>query len=192
MKITSDILNGAVRHDQKCQRMVYEAFKNEMFQVCRRYATDEFNAKDMFQEGFIKVFKDLHQFDARKGALGAWMRKVMVNTCLQNIRKNKRWKKTVEITPVLGEDMASVDAILHDLALKDIYGLLKNMPEGYRMVFNLYLIEGYSHKEIADNLGCTESTSKSQLYKAKNWMRLKLIELDPTIGYKYGPKVAQG
>lgn len=160
--------------------------------VCRRFSADDSIAKDMFQEGFIRIFKDLSQYDSAKGDLGAWMRKVMVNSCLQHIRKHKKWRATVEIAPGLHEDLSYMDTVLSDLSMQEIKDLIDQMPEGYRIVFNLYLIEGYSHKEIAEALDCSTSTSKSQLFKAKSWMRRKLLDLDPTLGLRYGQQVAQG
>lgn len=192
MDITAEILNAASKGNSRAQRIIYDEFKKELFQVCRRYTVDDASAKDMFQEGFIHIYRDLYQFDPQKGSLRPWLRKVMVNSCLQYIRANKKRKGTVEIGQVVSEDLSYFDHVISNLSLKEILKLIQQMPEGYRTVFNLYLIDGYSHKEIAKTLEVSVNTSKTQLFKAKQWMREKLIILDPSLETKYGRQVAQG
>ncbi len=192
MEFSPEILNKIKKGHPGAQRILYDAFKMELFNVCRRYSSDESTAKDMFQEGFIKIYKDFHQFNIQRGTVRSWVRKVMVNAALQHLRSNKKWNGRMEINGIPKEDLSYSDNILDSLSMKEIQKLIAEMPDGYKMVFNMYLIEGFSHREIAEMLDITESTSKSQLYKSKQWMRNKLVELDPGLQKEYGRQVAQG
>lgn len=169
-------LDQAIQAAQKgnpvAQRYLYDAYKVPLFTVCLRYSRDRSEAEDILQEGFIKIFKDLKQYTG-KGAIGAWMRKVMVNTALQYIRKWKKdWKH--EDSADYQNAFHSSAKVFQQLGLEELTKLIQQLPPGYKMVFNLYVIEGYSHKEIAALLGINESTSKTQLFKAKAALR-KLI-----------------
>ncbi len=156
------------------QRYLYEQYKIPLFTVCLRYSRDKSEAEDILQEGFIKIFKDLDQY-AGKGAIGAWMRKVMVNTALQYIRKWKKdWKHAD--THDYQEAFQTSEIAFQNLGLEELTRLIQQLPNGYKVVFNLYVIEGYSHKEIGELLGISESTSKTQLFKAKATLKKKLIE----------------
>jgi len=166
------LVKGCLGGDRHSQRALYERFKVPMFRLCLRYAKDGPEAEDLLQEGFIKVFSDLHQFKHR-GALGGWIRRVMVNIALQHIRKNKQLFTNVEIETM--EDRHSTDEnIFAELGAKNLTKMIQQLPPGYRAVFNMYVIEGYSHKEIADQLNISENTSKSQLSKAKATLRKRL------------------
>ena len=154
-------------------KALYEQYKVPMFRLCLRYAQDYPEAEDMLQEGFIQVFKDLHQFNA-SGPLGGWIRRVMVNKALQIIRKRKRLFSTVELQEAAEQESTNED-VFAQLNAKALTKLIQQLPAGYRMVFNMYVIEGYSHSEIAELLGISASTSKTQLFKAKASLR-KMLE----------------
>ena len=156
------------------QKELYEAYKVNLYVLCQRYFADLEDAKDVLQEGFIKVFRDLHQFDAAKGHVSSWIKKVFVNTCLEKLRKKK-----LDFQKIDDHDYEVVydPCIISDLNLKDLTKMIQKLPIGYRTVFNLYVIEGYNHQEIADQLGISESTSKTQLMKAKNMLRLRLEDV---------------
>lgn len=143
-----------------------------MFRLCLRYAGDHAEAEDLLQDGFIKVFNDLHQFSF-KGALGGWVRKVILNVALQHVRKKHRMFQVTE-TDVVVNQISADDNIISDLHAETLTKLIQKLPPGYRAVFNLYAIEGYSHLEIADMLGIEEGTSKSQLSKAKATLRVMI------------------
>ncbi len=166
------LVKGCLRGDRHSQRSLYEQYKVPMFRLCLRYAKDRHEAEDLLQEGFIKVFSDLHQFSHR-GALGGWIRRVMVNVALQHIRKNKQLFTTIEIESI-GDNHATDEIIFSELGAKNLTKMIQQLPPGYRTVFNMYVIEGYSHKEIADQLSISENTSKSQLSKAKASLRKRL------------------
>lgn len=140
-----------------------------MMGVCMRYADSRQEAEDVLQEGFIKVFEKIGQWTG-SGPLGGWIRTVMVNTALTHIRSTKKWKDGADIEAAEELDAADIDAVsrMNEQALLK---LIESMPTGYRTVFNLFAVEGYSHKEIADSMGITENTSKTQFLKAKNWLK---------------------
>jgi RNA polymerase sigma-70 factor (ECF subfamily) len=150
--------------------------------LCLRYANDYDEAQDLFQDGFVKVFRKLDLYNG-KGPLGAWIRRTMANNALDHLRKAKRdqqhvldfQKEFLQDEVHFDEDFDSDES--ETLSAAVIMELIKEMPMGYRAVFNMYAVEEYTHKEIADHLGITESTSKTQYRKAKAYMR-KLIEIE--------------
>ncbi len=168
----SEIIASSIKGDQKAQRYLYEKYKVSMFIICQRYARDRSEAEDILQEGFIKIFRDLKQYSG-KGALGGWMRRVMVNAALQYLRK---WKREFLFTNV--EDSQSIlhapETVHSKLGAEELTLLIQRLPLGYRTIFNLYVVEGYPHKEIAEKLGISENTSKTQLRKAKASLRTML------------------
>lgn len=167
------LVKGCIKKDAKAQRQLYDLYKVPLFRVCLRYAKDRLEAEDMLQDGFIKIFSDIHQYRG-DGALGGWLRRVMVNIALQHLRKQKKYTDTVEIETIADTHQAG-EHILSDLRAKALTQLIQKLPAGYRAVFNMYVIEGYSHKEIAALMNFTTGTSKSQLSKAKAMLR-KMLE----------------
>ncbi len=164
----SEIVDGCLRGEAKWQKILFEKYYGKMLAVCQRYSKNRDEAKDILQDGYIKVFQKLDQFN-RNSTLDAWIRRVMVNTAIDYYRKTSS-------TPVMQEmDEAGAISGQHDVisdlnhaALLDV---LQQLPPGYKMVFNMYVIEGYSHKEIAEMLHISEGTSKSQLGKAKIYLQ---------------------
>lgn len=167
------IIQGCIKGDHKEQKLLYEKFKVPMFRICLRYAQDRAEAEDMLQDGFIKVFSDLHQYSG-KGALGGWIRRVMVNVALQHIRRKKNLFSPIEIEKV-ADNYNTGEDVFATIGAKALIKMVQGLPPGYRTVFNLFVIEGYSHQEIADQLNISVNTSKSQLSKAKASLR-KLLE----------------
>ncbi len=164
---------AAKKGNPVAQRYLYEQYKIPLFTVCLRYSRDRSEAEDILQEGFIKIFKDLNQYEG-KGAIGAWMRKVMVNTALQYIRKWKKDWKHVD-SQDYKEAFQTSEIAFQNLGLEEITHMIQQLPNGYKVVFNLYVVEGYSHKEIGVLLGINENTSKSQLFKAKAALKKQII-----------------
>ena len=166
------IIAASIKGDEQAQRYLYEKFKVARFGICLRYARDRSEAEDILQEGFIKIFKDLKQYNG-KGSLGGWMRRVMVNAALQYLRKWKREFLHVNVE----ENQANLEApaiVYSKLGADELTLLIQRLPLGYRTIFNLYVVEGYPHKEIAEKLGISENTSKTQLRKAKAALRAML------------------
>lgn len=144
-----------------------------MFRLCLRYARDRAEAEDLLQEGFVRVFTDLHQYSSQ-GALGGWVRRVILNVALQHVRRQQRLFPVVEVD-AYASHLPSGDDIVAHLNAEALTQFIQQLPPGYRAVFNLYVVEGYAHKEIADMLGIGVGTSKSQLSKAKAMLR-KMLE----------------
>jgi len=164
-KLVELCING----DDLAQKMLYESHKVKMFMICLRYSNDKSEAEDMLQEGFIKIYKDLKQYKGT-GSLGAWMSRVMVHAALSYLRK---WKGKYMF---LEENLHSYsytapENTYANIGAKEITNMIQLLPQGYKTVFNLYVIDGYSHKEIADMLDISESTSKTQLFKAKKTLK---------------------
>ena len=160
----TDLIKGCIGGDRRMQEALYNRFSPRMYAVCLRYAGNAEEAEDILQEGFIKIFKKLDTFRS-EGSFEGWIRRIFVNTAIEHFRR-KRYLQTVsekEENTIEGKDIS----VLDKLAAKDILALIKELSPGYRTVFNMYVVEGYTHKEIADMLGISEGTSKSQLSRAK-------------------------
>lgn len=169
MKEDLNILEGCKKGDQKAQALLYHRYKAKLFVLCLRYADSYEEAEDFLQDGFIHIFKDLYRFQPF-GSLEAWMRKVVVNVALQHIRKKRRLFQTTEISPMISQ-LESNENPFSDLSAKNLIRMIQTLPTGYRTVFNLFVIEGYSHQEIGELLEISEGTSKSQLSRAKAVLR---------------------
>lgn len=152
------------RGDPKAQRQLYDRYAPRMLGVCMRYVGDHATAEDVLVEGFMKVFDKIGQFKS-EGSFEGWMRRIMVNESLGYLRTRRR----IQEVAILDEAQDVVGSSLADEALNtgEMLRMIDTLPPGYRTVFNLYAIEGYAHAEIAEKLGITESTSKSQLHRAR-------------------------
>ncbi|MBN8678512.1 MAG: RNA polymerase sigma factor [Chitinophagales bacterium] len=159
-----ELIRGCLRGSAQCQRDLYERFAGKMYAVCLRYARTREDAADILQEGFLKVFTKLDQFQFQ-GSFEGWIRRVMVNTALRAYQKQRYdYEQTgFERMPDMPVDPDAVSM----LSEAELMNLVRKLPDGYRAVFNLVAIEGYSHAEAADMLGIQESTSRSQLTKAR-------------------------
>jgi len=168
----SDLIKGCIEGDAQMQRLLYDQFSPKMYGVCLRYTENTEDANDVMQEGFIKVYKSLSKFRA-EGSFEGWIRRIFINTSIEHYRKKVKLYNVTEVQENTIED-SELDA-LDSLATKDILNIVNKLSPGYKQVFNLHVVEGYSHKEIADLLGITEGTSKSQLARAKGVLK-KMIE----------------
>lgn len=168
----TDLIQGCINGDRQMQQLLYNKFSSKMYGVCLRYAGNEDDANDLLQEGFIKIFKNLSKFRS-EGSFEGWIRRIFVNTSIEHYRKKVKLYNVTEVQEDIIEDN-ELDA-LDLLAAKDIIKIVNELSPGYKAVFNMHVIEGYSHKEIAEILGITEGTSKSQLARAKSVLK-KLVE----------------
>ncbi len=173
MSAEKEWLEGSLRGDRRAQRALYDAYKTQMFRLCLRYARDHSEAEDMLQEGFIRVFKDLSQYRG-DGPLGGWIRKAMIHAALQHLRRERRFLVTDEIESI-SETHEDQDTIFSHLDAKALTQMIQQLPPGYRAVFNLYVVEGFTHPEIAEQLEISVGASKSQLFKAKAMLK-NLVE----------------
>ncbi|MEO6903913.1 MAG: RNA polymerase sigma factor [Bacteroidia bacterium] len=165
------IVEGCINKNAVAQKHLYEKYVRKMMGICLRYCDSTEEAEDVVQNGFISVFGNIHSFKAT-GSLEGWIRRIMVNTALTNIRKNKKLKNNIELDHV--EFLLPSTQVTDEFAAKDLLKLIQTLPLGFRTVFNLYAIEGYSHKEIGEMLNISEGTSKSQYSRAKAHLQ-KLI-----------------
>ncbi|MFA6335446.1 MAG: sigma-70 family RNA polymerase sigma factor [Bacteroidales bacterium] len=176
-----ELIAGCKRRDQKAQRELYAAYAPGMMSVCRRYVNDPVTAQDILQDGFVKVFTKIDTYSG-KGAFAGWIRRIFVTTSLEYLRRNGFLKLRVPIDesgPV--EDEISTTVLSH-LTAEDLLACIAKLPTGYRTVFNLYVIEGYSHNEIAKMLNIKESSSQSQLTRAR---RILQKNVQSIIGQDY-------
>lgn len=153
------------------QELFYKKFSPKMYGVCLRYSGNVEDANDLLQEGFIKIFNNLEKFRG-EGSFEGWIRRIFVNTSIEHFRKKVKLYNVTEVQENTIEDVEL--NILDSMAEKDIIFLVNELAPGYKAVFNMHVIEGYSHKEIADILGITEGTSKSQLARAKGVLKKSL------------------
>ena len=160
------LVKGCVRKDRVAQKNFYQRFCGKMMGVCLRYADSRDEAQDILQESFIKIFDKIETFSG-KGSLEGWVRRIVVNQALDNYRKNKMHKKNIDLADVAYQ-VEDDEKIMDSFAAEDLLGVIRKLPTGFRTVFNLYAIEGYSHKEIAAQLNISESTSKSQYSRARS------------------------
>lgn len=164
------------QNDRKAQAELYQLYASKMYAVCLRYARDNFEAEDMLQQGFIKVFNKGAQFEGT-GVLEGWIRRIMVNTAIETYRRNKITFVSVESEAAISTADSSHFSLGH-MDYKDLLKLVQELPIGYRTVFNLYAIEGYSHREIAEMLNISEGNSKSQLSRARAWLRERILKME--------------
>ena len=166
------LVKECVKENAKAQHMLFERFSRKMLGVCLRYSKKLEEAEDVLQDGFVKVFSNLKDF-TNEGSLEGWIRRIMVNTALDAIRKNTKFLKDISID-VVDFQIGNNDYTIEKMNAEDLLSLINSMPEGYKVVFNMYAIEGYKHNDIATTLGISESTSKSQYLRAKAYLRAKL------------------
>ncbi len=168
------MLAGTIKNNAAAQEALYDRYSPRMLAVCYRFAKSREDAEDMLQEGFIKIFTQLHQY-RNEGALEGWIRRIIVHTCINVLKKNKKFSETVDLIHAhafhTNEDM--VPSIMQ---AKQVVECIRMLPLGYKTVLNLYAIEGYSHKEIGNMLDIEESTSRSQYTRAKAMLEEILVK----------------
>lgn len=161
--------------DSSAQEVLYNRYVNKMLRTCLRYMQNEYDAEDMMVGAFVKVFKNIEKFEFRgSGSLEGWIKRIMINECLMALRKKKKEKVGLD---TVANQLRSTEDTNGKLNAEEIYKAVLTLPNGYRTVFNMYAIEGYSHKEIAEKLGISENTSKSQLSKARASLTKKITKL---------------
>lgn len=167
----SELVQGCLAGDRRYQEHLYTRFARRMYAVCLRYARHQLEAQDLMQEGFIRVFEKLPTF-RMDGSLEGWVRRIMVHTAINQYRKKafQQERFGLEHLPETPVEPLAID----HLSEKELMQLIAELPDGYRHVFNLYAIEGFDHAEIAAMLGCGESTSRSQLSKARNHLQARI------------------
>jgi RNA polymerase sigma-70 factor (ECF subfamily) len=177
------LLDGCVAGRRNAQNMLYRKYASTMMAVCMRYARDRSEAEDLLQEGFLKVFQKISTY-RREGSFEGWIKRIMINNALNQFRKNKKIPYYRDIEEVNEIELLSPDEVKEvdfPVSADILLSLIQMLPPGYRMVFNMYVFEEYSHKDIADMLNISENTSKTQLLKARRLLRKRLAELRPNL-----------
>lgn len=170
-----DIIAGCLKFNQKARKVLYDKYASQMYSVCLRYSNSKDDANDIFQQAFYTVYKNLKQIK-NPAALSGWIKRIFVNTALEHLKKKARFTSVEDIETVVETEHNWNDAI-QNISTQELTNLIQQLPIGSRMVFNLYAIEGYSHKEISEQLGISVGTSKSQLFDARKTLKKAVTEL---------------
>lgn len=170
--IEKQLIDDCRRGDRRAQRRLYETYAGKMMGVCLRYCKDRETAKDLLHDGFLKVFSHIDSFEC-KGSFEGWIRRIMVNTALEHLRKqvDEGYSQPIEEAFALSDDDLGA---LERMQAEELINIIQRLPDTYRMVFNLFVVEGYSHKEIADQMNITESSSRVYLTRAKQLLQSML------------------
>lgn len=167
------LIEKSLAGKKSATKSLYEKYEPYWFRVCLRYARNRSEAQDIFQEGVAQIFRVLKKFDSERGTFKSWSSKVLVNAALQYLKKH-HWQQSFEDLEILENEPDLAEDILQKISAKELIEIIQQLPSGYRVVFNMYEIEGYAHREIAETLGISVGTSKSQLSKSKKLLRQKL------------------
>jgi len=178
-KSLDKLVIGCIKQERKAQHALYERLAPLMHSVCLRYVKDTAEAEDVLLKGFMKVFQNIKKF-RQEGSFEGWVRRIIVNEALMYIRRNKTMYLEVDIDEAQEAKSINVD----HLQEQDLMRLVQSLPLGYSTVFNLYVIEGYAHQEIAEMLNISEGTSKSQLSRAKHLLRQQILEQEKSMNDK--------
>jgi RNA polymerase sigma factor (sigma-70 family) len=176
MMSDQQIIEGCAKHERKAQQLLYDRYSRFLLGICLRYATDKAEAEDILQESFLKIFFNIEDYSGTGSFIG-WLRKVAVNTAITHYHKNLKYRYHVEIEEYVSIETGTESFEDDFFTSEELYVVMNELPAGYRMVFNLYAVEGYKHKEIAEMLGIDTNTSKSQYSRARAALREKLDTL---------------
>jgi RNA polymerase sigma factor (sigma-70 family) len=176
-----ELIKGCVSRDRSAQKRLYDTYSSKMYGICYRYVRDPAEAEDILIVAFTRIFEKISQFKS-EGSFEGWIRRIIVNEALTHIRRNRSMYLETDLDQVDREP--DYDKLQDHLEEEDLLKMIQELPTGYRIVFNLYAIEGYSHKEIANQLGISENTSKSQLSRARTYLQKMLLENDWTTHQK--------
>ena len=170
-----EIINACIKQDKKAQKILYKKYASIMYGICLRYCNRKAEAEDVLQEAFIKIFAGIKSYRS-EGSFEGWLKRIVVNTALNYYKSNLKRAFDQSIDNVNESQMSGADSYDADLSVNDLMKMINDLADGYRIVFNLYAIEGYSHKEIAEMLNISENTSKSQLSRARAILQNKINE----------------
>ncbi len=164
-----ELIKRCIAGDKKAQEQLYQRYSPKLWGVCLRFAKSQMAAEDIMQEGFIRIFGKLKQYTG-EGSFEGWSRKILINTAINYYKKNINHNRELDIDEVITHNLVE-PRVIDKLSVKELMSVVQGLPDGYRMVFNLFVVEGYSHKEIGEQLGITENTSKSQLSRARQLLQ---------------------
>lgn len=178
MTVNEQVIDGCIQGEHESQEILYKAYSPTMFGICLRYSKSRDEAQDIMQEGFIKVFGNIHKF-RKEGSLEGWVKRIMVNTSLNYIQKEKRTQYHKDIDDINELNIETFEEAEPEIKYSqdELLAIVQKLPDGYKSVFNLYVFEKYKHREIAEILGISVNTSKSQLSKARVFLQKELHKL---------------
>ncbi|SMG40298.1 RNA polymerase sigma-70 factor, ECF subfamily [Marivirga sericea] len=182
-KTEEDLIAGCIKQKASAQRALFDKYSGRMLGICRRYVKDVLEAEGVMITAFTKIFERIEQYTG-EGNFEGWMKRIMVNESLQYLRKHKNMQLNMDIEEA--HHLPNYDAMEDHLQTEDLMQMIGELPVGYRTVFNLYAIEGYSHKEIAEQLNINENTSKSQLSRARVYLQKQLAVMEQEIAISHG------
>ena len=168
-----ELIKGCLRHEPCAQKLLYDTYSSKMYAICYRYLKDSMEAEDVLVTSFTKIFEKIGQFKY-EGSFEGWIKRIVVNESLTCLRRNRSMYLETDLDQV--DYHPNYNNLNDHLETEDLLQLVKQLPSGYRVVFNMYAIDGYSHKEIAESLGISENTSKSQLSRARMYLQKQLKE----------------
>ncbi len=174
----TDIIEGCINKKRDSQKLLFDQYAGKMMSVCLRYANDEQQAQDILQEGFIKVFAYIHQFRF-EGSFEGWMKRIFVSVATRELSKRKILFSEIDIGNTAAHSVEPT--VVSKISEDEIHLMIRSMPDGYRIVFNLNVIEGYSHEEIAIMLGIQSTTSRGQLLKARKYLQSLILKKYNTV-----------
>jgi RNA polymerase sigma-70 factor (ECF subfamily) len=169
----NEIIQKILSGNRQAERLLYDNYRQFWFRLCLRYGRNKTEAEDILQEGLLYIFRDLKQFNADRGQFKSWSARVLVNAALRYLKKNQ-WQQSFADLEVITSEATINNDILERISAKELTQVIQKLPSGYRVVFNMYAIEGFSHREIAEHLNISISTSKSQLFKARRALKQHL------------------
>jgi RNA polymerase sigma-70 factor (ECF subfamily) len=172
----ADIILRCQKNDKKAQKVLYDMYAPVLLGIAMRYVYDKAEGEDILQDAFLKILKNIKQFQG-KGSFEGWMKRILVNTAIGNYRKNLKHYHHADIMEIRETETAEYTIYDAEFTREELFDVIRSLPDGYRVVFNLYAVEGYKHKEIAEMLGVDIATSKSQFSRARKLIQKKLYEL---------------
>ncbi|MEO0405207.1 MAG: RNA polymerase sigma factor [Bacteroidota bacterium] len=173
---TAELIEGCKQKSRRHQDALFEKYSRMLYGVCLRYTKNGFDAEDVLQEGLVKIYKNIHMYSINNSFEG-WIRRIMINTAITHYRKNLKHAYHADIDDKPEAKVEDAPFGVSEFTQEELLNVINALPDGYRMVFNMYVIEGYKHKEIAEILGIDINTSKSQLSRAKKYLQKELLEL---------------
>ena len=176
MSSEKDILAGCIKGNQSAQWELYTRYSRLLLAICSRYAKNRDEAEDILQEGFVKIYLNIKEFKG-DGQLMAWMRRIMINTAITHYHKTLKHRYHDDLAEVSESRFEDKEWGETEFTREELFGVIQQMPDGYRQVFNLYALEGYKHREIAEIMNIDENTSKSQYSRGRKWLQDRLAAL---------------
>jgi len=174
--IEQEIIQSCIKKDAKAQKYLYQKYSSVLLGICIRYSRSLKDAEDILQDGFLKIFINIKNYSG-KGSFEGWMKRIIINTSITYYNNNLKFKYHSDITEINETDISNQNFETSEFSQEELLNVINELSDGYRMVFNMFAIEGYKHKEIAKMLGIDINTSKSQFSRARKIVQQKLLEL---------------